>query len=82
MIHRLQQGEVPDKPHTTFYQGDQLAFEHCFTRQGFDGAYAILYHPQPPHYIDEQEEMDGDEYLMMRLQEEMGNKESVYSKYK
>lgn len=57
MIHRLQQGEVPNKPHTTFYQGDQLAFEHCFTRQGFDGAYAILYHPHPPHYIDEQEEM-------------------------
>lgn len=57
MIHRLQQGQVPPKPHTVFAPEGQLSFEHCFTRQGFDGAYAIFYHRQPPHWIESQSEM-------------------------
>lgn len=57
MLHRLQYGQVPAKPHTTLYHDQKLAFEHCFTRQGFDGAYAMLYHRQPPHWIDSQEEI-------------------------
>ena len=36
MIHRLQRGEVPPKPHTVFEPDGKLAFEHCLTRQGFD----------------------------------------------
>lgn len=57
MIHRLQRGLVPDKPHTSFYQQDQLMYEHCFTRQGFDGSYVIFYHRTPPHYLECQEDM-------------------------
>lgn len=57
MIHRLQRGRVPDKPHTTLYQDGQLMYEHCFTREGFDGSYAMLYHRTPPHYLSNHEEM-------------------------
>ncbi len=57
MMHRLQAGAIPAKPHIAFYQNDQLMYEHCFTRQGFDGTYAIFYHPQPPHYIENEEDM-------------------------
>jgi len=57
MLHRLQCGSVPAKPHTAFYQQEALVFEHCFTRQGFDGTYSMLYHRQPPHWIDSQEEL-------------------------
>lgn len=56
MIHRLQMGQVPAKPHTVFKPEGQLAFEHCFTRQGFDGSYSMLYHRKPPHWIETQEE--------------------------
>jgi homogentisate 1,2-dioxygenase len=53
MIHRLQRGIVPPKPHTVFRpEGNGLAFEHCFTRQGFEGAYTIMYHRKPPHWIE------------------------------
>ncbi len=58
MIHRLQLGEVPAKPHTVFApDGGEIAFEHCLTRQGFDGAFAMLYHRHPPHWIESQEEL-------------------------
>ncbi|HEY9842944.1 MAG: homogentisate 1,2-dioxygenase [Candidatus Sericytochromatia bacterium] len=56
MIHRLQLGSVPAKPHTVFEPEGKLAFEHCFTRQGFDGSFSILYHRQPPHWIESQED--------------------------
>lgn len=56
MIHRLQRGNVPPKPHIAFYDKEQLLFEHCFTRQGFDGAYTIFYHRHPPHWIQSQKE--------------------------
>lgn len=49
MIDRLQLGTVPDKPHTVFRDpSGKLYFEHCFTRQGFDGAYTIAYHRTGP----------------------------------
>ena len=57
MIHRLQRGEVPPKPHTVFERDGRLAFEHCFTRQGFSGAFTILYHRKPPHWVISEEEL-------------------------
>jgi len=51
MIHRVQRGQVPDKHHTAFRVDGELAFEHCFTRRGFDGAYTIMYHRRPPHWV-------------------------------
>lgn len=55
MIHRLQRGVVPAKPHTVLEVGGAVAFEHCFTRHGFDGAYTIMYHATPPHYVAREE---------------------------
>jgi homogentisate 1,2-dioxygenase len=52
MLHRLQQGQVPAKPHTVFKLNNTLLYEHCFTRQGFDGPYSILYHKTPPHPLE------------------------------
>ncbi len=57
MIDRVTMGKVPAKPHTLLkidppggaaYNGDRIAYEHCFTRQGFDDAYSILYHRHSP----------------------------------
>lgn len=48
MIDRMQLGSVPPKPHTVFQVDGRLAYEECFTRQGFDGAYSILYHRNHP----------------------------------
>ncbi len=57
MIHRLQRGTVPDKPHTVFAPEGELSFEHCITRQGFDGAYTIVYHKRPPHWVAAEEDL-------------------------
>jgi homogentisate 1,2-dioxygenase len=57
VIHRIARGTYPPKPHTTLYDQGKLAFEHCFTRQGFDGTYSIFYHRQAPHWVDAQEAM-------------------------
>jgi homogentisate 1,2-dioxygenase len=54
MIHRLQRGQVPEKPHTEFRVDGTLAYEHCFTRRGFDSIYTILYHRRPPHWVSEE----------------------------
>lgn len=49
MIDRMQAGVVPDKPHTVFKdESGRILYEHCFTRQGFEGAYSILYHQNHP----------------------------------
>jgi homogentisate 1,2-dioxygenase len=48
MIDRMQQGRVPPKPHIVHEVEGQLTYEECFTRQGFEGAYSILYHRAPP----------------------------------
>jgi homogentisate 1,2-dioxygenase len=57
MIHRLQRGQVPDKPHTVFEVDGELTFEHCFTRQGFDGPYTIMWHRKPPHWVESEEDL-------------------------
>ena len=44
--HKL--GEVPSKPHTTFYEDGKLMMEHCVTREGFEGAFSIMYYRIPP----------------------------------
>ncbi len=51
MIHRLQRGIVPAKPHTVLEVEGGIAYEHCFTRRGFEGAYTIMYHRKPPHWV-------------------------------
>lgn len=55
MIHWMQRGSVPELPHTTFEFEGKLAFEHCFTRAGFESIYTILYHRDPPHWISLEE---------------------------
>ncbi len=48
LIDRMQLGLIPQKPHTVFKVDDALTYEECFTRQGFDGAYSVLYHRHHP----------------------------------
>ncbi len=57
MIHRLQRGVVPDKPHTVFKPEGELAYEHPMTRQGVEGPYTIIYPRRPPHWVSATEEM-------------------------
>jgi homogentisate 1,2-dioxygenase len=50
MLDRMQLGEVARKHHIQLRGGDgALRYEECFTRDGFDGPYSILYHLQRPH---------------------------------
>lgn len=50
MLDRMQLGEVPRKHHIQLRGPDgELRFEECFTRDGFDGPYTILYHLRRPH---------------------------------
>lgn len=55
MIHRLQRGIVPDKPHTAFEVDGRLVYEHCMTRKGFEGIFTIQYHRRPPHWVERAE---------------------------
>lgn len=49
MLWRHHAGELPRKHHVALRASDgQLRYEHCHTRRGFDGAYTILYHENPP----------------------------------
>lgn len=49
MIHYRSAGRLPQKPHSVFRDDEgKLLFEHCFTRDGFDGPFSILYHQNPP----------------------------------
>ncbi len=49
MIHHHQLGKIPPKPHTAFYdENNKLLMEHCLTREGFEGAFSILYYRTPP----------------------------------
>ena len=57
MIHRLTRGRIPDKPHTVFEVDGRLTFEHCFTREGFDGPYVIMWHREPPHWVEAEEDL-------------------------
>ena len=43
--------ETDTKPHSVFRDDNQsLLFEHCFTRDGFDGPFSILYN-EAPHKV-------------------------------
>ena len=48
MVHRHTLGKIPAKPHTTFYEDDQLLMEQMVTREGFNGPFSILYYRIPP----------------------------------
>lgn len=50
MLDRMTVGEVAKKHHIQLRGADgALRFEECFTRDGFDGPYTILYHLRRPH---------------------------------
>jgi homogentisate 1,2-dioxygenase len=50
VLTRLSQGQLPAAPHTQLRAADgRLLYEHCITRQGFDGPYTIAYHERRPH---------------------------------
>jgi homogentisate 1,2-dioxygenase len=50
MLDRMQLGEVARKHHIQLRGADgALRHEECFTRDGFDGPYTILYHLRRPH---------------------------------
>ncbi len=50
MLDRMIAGEVPRKHHIQLRgPNNELRFEECFTRDGFEGPYTILYHLQRPH---------------------------------
>lgn len=57
MIDRMTMGSIPAKHHTALpieggggahAKTGPIAYEHCFTRKGFDAAYSILYHRHSP----------------------------------
>jgi homogentisate 1,2-dioxygenase len=50
MLDRMQLGDVPRKHHTQLRgPSGELRYEECFTRDGFDGPYTIMYHLRRPH---------------------------------
>lgn len=48
MLERIARGELPAKPHTQLGPQAALRFEHCVTREGFDGPFTIQYHLSRP----------------------------------
>ncbi len=50
MLDRVSVGDVAHKHHVQLRgPSGELRFEECFTRDGFDGPYTILYHLRRPH---------------------------------
>ncbi len=50
MIDRMIAGEVPRKHHIQLRgPNNELRYEECFTRDGFEGPFTILYHLHRPH---------------------------------
>jgi homogentisate 1,2-dioxygenase len=50
MIDRIAAGRLPPKHHLAFRDEEgRLLHEECWTREGFDGPYTILYHRHRPH---------------------------------
>lgn len=50
MLDRIVCGDVPAKHHLALRdEQGRLRHEECLTRDGFDGAYTILYHTERPH---------------------------------
>jgi homogentisate 1,2-dioxygenase len=48
MLERLARGFLPNKPHTQLMVSGELCYEHCVTRNGFEGPFTIQYHVHPP----------------------------------
>ncbi|MDH5674032.1 MAG: homogentisate 1,2-dioxygenase [Myxococcales bacterium] len=52
MLERMAVGELSRKHHLALRgEGGALRYEHCLTREGFDGAYSILYHLERPQAL-------------------------------
>jgi homogentisate 1,2-dioxygenase len=50
MLERMVVGQVPAKHHLALHDATgALLWEECFTREGFEGPYTILYHQHRPH---------------------------------
>ncbi|NUP13297.1 MAG: homogentisate 1,2-dioxygenase [Polyangiaceae bacterium] len=50
MIERMSVGDLPRKHHIQLRSAaGALRYEHCLTRDGFDGPYTIAYHERRPH---------------------------------
>lgn len=50
MLDRMCMGDVARKHHIQLRgPGGELRYEECFTRDGFEGPYTILYHLERPH---------------------------------
>src|SRR5262245_40225756 len=50
MLDRVVVGEVPKKHHLALRgPSNELRYEECITRDGFDGPYTIAYHLRRPH---------------------------------
>ena len=50
MLDRMQLGDVAKKHHIQLRGATgELRYEECFTRDGFDGPYTIMYHLRRPH---------------------------------
>jgi len=53
MLGRLAAGTIPAKPHTTLRdENGRLLYEHCLTREGFNGPFTISYHLERPHVAE------------------------------
>ena len=51
MINYRREGLLPAKPHSVLPNPDGgIYFEQCFTREGFDGPFSILYHRYPSQF--------------------------------
>lgn len=50
MLDRMAVGDIARKHHIQLRSSDgELRYEECFTRDGFDGPYTIMYHQRRPH---------------------------------
>lgn len=50
MLDRMCVGEVPRKHHIALRgPAGEIRYEHCLTRDGFDGPFTIAYHERRPH---------------------------------
>src|SRR5690242_18803631 len=53
MLDRMAVGELPRKHHVALRAPNgALRYEHCLTRDGFDGAYSILYRERRPQALE------------------------------
>jgi homogentisate 1,2-dioxygenase len=52
VIDRVAAGDLPPKHHVALRRQGQLMYEECLTRDGFEGAYTILYHQRRPQALE------------------------------